>query len=75
MLPESMADLEQENPALQSPAEPSRLDLLLLSSKISDSCKDILHSGGDGLTKLFLTKSRDITTDQMTLVSQTLSGQ
>jgi len=57
-LPEDIRDLEIENPILfKKPAEPSHIDTLLLSYKISTHCDQIIQYAGKSLTHQYTVKS------------------
>jgi len=58
-LPETPEQLELENPLFKKIPEPSCLESLLVSNRISNHCKQILQFSGQTLTKQFLTKSLD----------------
>jgi len=57
-LPESQKDLEIEAPAIfKKPAEPSRLESLLIAQRINSHCDQISQFSGQSLTKQFLLKA------------------
>jgi len=57
-LPEDLRDLEIENPTLfKKPVEPSQLETLLISYKISTHCDQIIHYAGKSLTHQYTAKS------------------
>jgi len=57
-LQEGQKELELENPTIfKKPAEPSRLESLLLAQRIMNQCNQISEFGAQSLTKQFLLKS------------------
>jgi len=57
-LPEKTKDLELEFPAVfKKPAEPSRLDSLLLAQRLNYHCDQITQYAGQALTKQFVLKA------------------
>jgi len=58
LLPESLADLEMENPTVfKKPSQPSHLESLLIAQRIDTHCDQIQAFAGQSLTKQFVAKS------------------
>jgi translation initiation factor 3 subunit H len=57
-LPESLKELEVENPQLfKLPAEPSKMESLLIANQINYHCEQIIGFGGQTVTKLYMASS------------------